>query len=193
LILKRSPLLFLLLTLLLVSCGPAALSAEQIQQTAQVMVDTGIPLTLTALPTNTSLPTATPQPTATFTSTASPSPSTTVTIMTSPLLPAAIATWTPYGQSESGALETAQTDKADANAPLSLQNQSGEDIQFILVSPVYQEYAFGGNMTLILSEGQYSYRAWIGNDGPFSGSFAITNGDKHVLTFFSDKIHFSTP
>jgi hypothetical protein len=192
LILKHSPLLFLLLTLLLVSCGPAALSAEQIQQTAQVMVDTGIPLTLTALPTNTSLPTETPQPTATFTSIASPSPSTTVTIITN-TLPPAIATWTPYGQNESGALETAQTDKADSNAPLLFDNQSGEEIQFIFVSPIYQEYAFDGSMTLILPEGQYSYRAWIGDDGPFSGSFAITNGDKHVLSFRAGKIHFSTP
>ena len=33
----------------------------------------------------------------------------------------------------------------------------------------------------------------MGNQGPFNGSFSITNGDKHVLTFYTDKIHFSTP
>jgi hypothetical protein len=48
-------------------------------------------------------------------------------------------------------------------------------------------------MTLILPEAQYTYRAWIGDEGPFNGTFSITNGDKHVLTFNADKIHFSTP
>ena len=79
------------------------------------------------------------------------------------------------------------------NAPLLLENKSGEEIQFILLSPQYQEYVFKGNMTLIVPEGRYSYRAWMGNQGPFNGSFSITNGDKHVLTFYTDKIHFSTP
>lgn len=73
------------------------------------------------------------------------------------------------------------------------ENKSGEEIQFVFLSPRYQEYKFKGNMTLILPEGQYSYRAWIGKAGPFNGSFSITNGDKHVLTFYADKIHFSTP
>jgi hypothetical protein len=107
-------------------------------------------------------------------------------------LPTFIATWTPYGQSESGAEGTAQADKADQNAPLFLENRSGEEVQLTLTSPVYQEYVFTKSMTLILPEGEYTYRAKVGK-ASFSGSFAITNGDKHVLTFYSDRIHFSTP
>jgi len=184
--------LYLLLAfsfLFLASCASGSLSPENIEASAQAIVATGIPLTLTAWPTNTSLPTATPQPSST--TEASPSPAETQTES-----PTAISTflptWTPYGQSESGAFETAKADKADQNAPLLLNNRTDEEIQFTLLSPRYQEYQFTGNMTLILPEGQYSYRAKVG-DKSFSGSFSITNGDKHVLTFYSDRIHFATP
>ncbi len=86
-----------------------------------------------------------------------------------------------------------KTDKQDQNAPLLLDNESGEEIHFIILSPVYADYTFTANMSLILQEGTYKYRAWIGDKGPINGSFSITNGDKHVLIFYKDKIHFSTP
>lgn len=84
-------------------------------------------------------------------------------------------------------------DKADKNAPLLFDNESDEEIHFIILSPVYADYTFTANMSLILPEGIYQYRAWIGGWGPINGSFSITNGDKHVLIFYTDKIHFSTP
>jgi hypothetical protein len=189
----KSRFLFLLFTILSVPLSGCAggLSAEDIDSTALSMAETSVPLTLTAMPTQTPAPSETPTSSATFTMEPTAQPSETTT-ESSTSLPTFIATWTPYGQSDSGASGTAQADKADQNAPLFLDNHSGEEVQFTLTSPVYQEYIFSKSLTLILPEGQYTYRAKVGN-ASFSGSFAITNGDKHVLTFYSDRIHFSTP
>lgn len=179
------------LILFLSACTLGTLSPEQIQGTAYSLAETAVPLTMTAMPTNTVLPTETPQPIST--STPEPSPSPSVAITESPTVGATFApTWTPYGQSEAGAAETAQADKTDFNAPLLLDNQSGEDVHFTILSPVYQEYEISRSMTLILPEGSYTFRAKVDN-ASYSGSFSITNGDKHVLSFYATKYHFSTP
>ncbi len=178
-------------SILLSACTLGGLSAQQLEGTAHDLSSTWIALTLTALPTNTEQPSATPQPSSTPTPEPSLTPSETVT--ESPIAgPTFAPTWTPYGQSDPGAFEEAKSDKADQNAPLLLDNQSGEDIQFILLTPRYQEYDFSGSMTLILPEGSYTFRVNVGKHS-YSGSFAITNGDKHVLSFYDDKYHFSTP
>jgi hypothetical protein len=174
------------------ACTLGSLSPEQLQATAQDMASTSIVLTLAAMPTNTVAPSATVQPSATATLEPTLTPSQATTETSSPY-PTSQVTATSYGQLSGSDFDEAQDNKTDQNAPLGLVNNSGEDIRFILLSPIYGEYEFSGNMTLILPEGQYTYRAWIGNKGPFSGSFSITNGDKHVLTFHSDKIHFATP
>jgi len=179
------------LGILLSACTLGSLSAEQLEATARDLSSTWIALTLTALPTNTAQPSATLRPSSTPTLEPSPSPSETATELPT-AGPTFAPTWTPYGQSDPGAFEEAQADKADLNAPLRLDNQSGEDIQFILLTPRYQEYDFSGSMTLILPEGSYTFRANVGKNS-YSGSFAITNGDKHVLTFYTNKYHFSTP
>ena len=179
------------LGILLSACTLGSLSAEQLEATARDLSSKWIALTLTALPTNTAQPSATLRPSSTPTLEPSPSPSETATELPT-AGPTFAPTWTPYGQSDPGAFEEAQADKADLNAPLRLDNQSGEDIQFILLTPRYQEYDFSGSMTLILPEGSYTFRANVGKNS-YSGSFAITNGDKHVLTFYTNKYHFSTP
>ena len=176
---------------LLSACTLGGLSAEEVEATARDLSSTWIALTLTALPTNTAQPSATPQPSSTSTPEPSPSPTETFTVLPTSG-PTFVPTWTPYGQSDPGAFEEAQADKADLNAPLRLDNQSGEEIQFTLLTPIYQEYDFSGSMTLILPEGSYTFRAKVGKNS-YSGSFAITNGDKHVLTFYATKYHFSTP
>jgi hypothetical protein len=175
-------------------CTIGRYSPEQLEATVQQIAATGMALTLTALPTNTTLPTNTP----TFTEqpSATPEPSLTFT-------PEFTATFTPrptfqpsatlFGQSQPTDFADSKSDKEDKNAPLLLDNQSGQQVHLIIDSPVYGDYSFSGNMSLILPEATYHYRAWIGNKGPLSGNFSITNGDKHVLTFFENKIHFSTP
>lgn len=189
---KPNPLLsaFLLVACVgfLSSCTLGAPSADQILATAQRLASTGMALTLTALPTNTAAPTATLEPSATPTlmpsDTSTPSPTSTNTFA---------PTWTPYGLLMPTDFSTAQADKLDKNAPVVVQNTTGELIQFFLLSPFYQEYQLSKNMTIILPEATYSFRYWVGNQGPLSGSFSITNGDKHVLTLYEDKYHFATP
>jgi hypothetical protein len=174
-------------SMLIGGCG-SAIGADDIASTANHLAATNVALTLTALPSNTTQPTATLQPSSTETLEPSPTPSETATATRR-----ALTTWAPYGAPDAGAFETAKADKSAGNSPLLLENLSGERILFILISPQYQEYAFTDKLGLALPQGQYSYRAWIGDKGPFSGSFALTNPDKHVLRFYSDKVHFSTP
>ena len=176
---------------LLSACTLGSLSAEQLEGTARDLSSTWIALTLTALPTNTTQPSDTPQPTATSTPEPSATPMETATVFPT-MGPTFAPTWTPYGQADPGAFEEAKADKADLNAPLLLENQSGKEVLFTLLSPIYQEYEFSKSMTLILPEGTYTFRAKVDKNS-YSGSFAITNGDKHVLTFYTNKYHFSTP
>lgn len=184
----------LLLILFVSACNFGQYSPEEMNATVQQVAATGIALTLTALPTATLLPsdtaTATPLP-----PTATPQPSAfpSDTAIAYPTVATYWPTWTPYGQQEATDFIDNKTDKVDKNAPLLLDNESGEEIHFIILSPVYADYTFTHSFSLILSEGTYQYRAWIGKRSPINGSFSITNGDKHVLTFYKDKIHFSTP
>ena len=173
------------------ACTLGALSPEQLQATAHDIASTSIVLTLAAMPTNTLVPTATQEPTATATPEPSltPAPADTATATAFPTFQ---VTATSYGQLGGSDFDQAQDDKADQNAPLALINNSSEDVRFALLSPFYGEYEFSGSMTLILPEGQYTYRDWIG-DRIFNVSFSITYGDKHILTFYNDRIHFATP
>jgi hypothetical protein len=183
----------LLLILLFSACTFGQYSPESLNATVEQVAATGIVLTLTALPTATLVPSDTPtvtlQPTSTITSTTLP----TDTPTPFPTVAIYAPTWTPYGQLQATDFIDSKTDKVDKNAPLLLDNESGEEVHFIILSPVYVEYTFTKSFSLILAEDVYQYRAWIGKRGPLSGSFSITNGDKHVLTFYKDKIHFSTP
>jgi hypothetical protein len=185
---------FFVALILLSGCTIGRYSPDQLEATVQQLAATGMALTLTALPTNTTLPTATPtltpQPSATPEPSQTPTAEFTATFTPRPTFqPSA----TLYGQSQPTDFADSKSDKEDKNAPLLFDNQSGEQIHIIIDSPIYGDYTFSGNMSLILPEATYHYRAWIGKKGPLSGNFSITNGDKHVLTFFSDKIHFSTP
>ena len=175
------------------ACTYGQYSPETLDATVQSVAATGIILTLTALPTATLAPTntatATVEPSATIQS--SPLPSDTAT--PSPTQQIFLPTWTPFGLSEPTDFVADKTNKDDKNAPVLLNNQSGEEIHFIIDSPIYVEYTFTKSFSLILNEATYHYRAWIGNHGPLSGTFSVTNGDKHILTFYKDKIHFATP
>jgi hypothetical protein len=172
-------------------------SAEQIDATVQSLAATEMVVLLTSLPSNTSLPTATdtatplPSPTLSPTSSASETPSASPTS----IAPAAtfLPTVTTLGFTDPTQFAEDKSNKSDFNAPLVLDNQSGQEIQLFILSPVYGEYVFTKNMTLILPENTYTYRAWIGNKGPFSGTFSITNGDKHILIFRESNINFAKP
>jgi len=177
---------FLFFSVLLTACSGAP-SPEQIRATAQVLAAQRLAADLAARPTNTSEPSATLQPSQT-----QPPPS--ETPIGSPTATATdLATSPPFGYLSPSDFATAQADKSDSNAPLVLDNRSGETVRLVLTSPVYQEYEFSGSMTIILPEDQYTYRIWIGEKGPINGGFAITNGDKHVFSIYQDKVSFKTP
>lgn len=178
----------LALLILVSACTFGQYSPQELDATVQQLAATGIVLTLSSLPTATVAPSNTANSTQEPTATLQPSPLPTDT-PTATFQP----TWTPYGQLEPTDFVNSKANKDDKNAPLLLDNQSGEEIRFIILSPVYVEYTFTKSFSLILNEDVYQYRAWIGKHGPLNGTFSITNGDKHILTFYANKIHFSTP
>lgn len=177
---------FLFFAVLLAACN-AAPSPEQIRATAQELAAQRLAADLAARPTKAPEPSATPQPSQT-----PPLLSATVT-GTSTASATMLPTWTPFGYMNPSDFATAQADKADSNAPLVLDNRSGEIARLVFLSPVYQEYVFSGSMTIIIPEAQYTYRIWIGEKGPINGSFTISNGDKHVFSIYQDKVSFKTP
>ena len=178
---------FMIFTVLLSACTGSP-SPEEIRATAQVLAAQRLATDLAARPTDTPEPSATPQPTQTQT----PLPS--ETVAASPTATATMQpTRTPFGYMSPSDFATAQANKADSNAPLVLDNRSGQTVRMVLLSPVYQEYEFSGSMTIIIPEAIYTYQIWIGNKGPINGSFEITNGDKHVLSIYADKVGFKTP
>jgi hypothetical protein len=183
-----------LFVVLLCACTLGQSDPRDVAATVAVLVGTQIAGTQTGMPTATlqatSTLTATQMPTETATSiaasteTASPFPTSNATFA---------PTWTPFGQAAPTDFADNKNNKDDKNAPVLFQNNSGEEIHLIILSPVYQEYYFTRNMQLIFPEGDYVYRAWIGDKGPFNGSMHITNGDKHVMTFNENKVTFAVP
>lgn len=189
---KNHHLVILFLLPVLAACSSAP-SAKELHATAQHMASTSIVLTVAAIPTDTTAPSDTPTlvPSSTSTQEITALPTGTATL--SPVTPTTpLPTATNYGQMSGSAQETAWADKDDKNAPLILRNNTELEIHLILLSPVYQEYTFTNNMSLILPESTYSYRVFVG-DKAFSGSFSITNGDKHALVFFEDHVRFGVP
>lgn len=179
--------------LMLAGCTLGSLSLEQIQATAHDLAATGIVQTLAAMPSNTELPSPTPLPSNTATPELGLTPSETATVTSTPTFLAPIATLTPYGQFEATDFDQAKDDKTDKNAPLAIVNASSEDaVKFALLTPYYSEYEFNSGLSLILAEGEYSYRVWV-DKKVINGTFRITNGDKHVLTIRDDRVNFATP
>jgi hypothetical protein len=182
----RRFLFFLLLTAFaLAACS--APSPEQLAATAQQMVATGVALTLEALPSNTSLPTADPTPTLTP-ETLAPTFSASSPTISSPAAQGTLANVLPTELSA-----TEKADKSDNSTVVLLQNNSGQEIWLIIDSPIYLEYRFSDSFTILLPVGVYDYRVWIGKKGPFEGTFRIGNHDKHTMIFSAGKVQFQGP
>ncbi|MCW5877362.1 MAG: hypothetical protein KIS80_00670 [Anaerolineales bacterium] len=178
-----------LCALFLSACAPSGPSEAELHASAQALAASWLE-TEAAIPTATAAPSDTPEPSPT----SAPSETAEPTLTESPTLsPAAFNTVTPFGFMEPSQLASAQANKDDQNAPLVLANRTDEEIRLQLLTPVYQEYTFTRTMIIIVPEGTYTYRAWIGGKGPRNGSFSITNGDKHELIFRENQINFSVP
>lgn len=167
----------LLVSLLLAACGGP--SQADIAATAEGLAATGLAQTAAAIPTDTptAIPTDTPEPSPTFTE----APTDTATLAPSDTPAPVVELPTPTWQAPS------------KTAPLRLQNNSGEEVLLIILSPVYQEIRFKSSRVLTFDWGTYSYRLWIGGDGPYVGTFSITNDDKHTLVIEQDKVYFLVP
>ncbi|MCL5429123.1 MAG: hypothetical protein M1347_04880 [Chloroflexi bacterium] len=177
----------LLVILFLVSCGSAP-SLESLAVTAEHMAGTGVALTLTAAPTST------PIPSATFTATSAPTqiqtpaiefPTTTATVF--------IAVGTQANALPTAVSAEGRADKSDSQTYLLLQNNTDQVIWFIIDSPIYLEYRFSDTFGILIPQGDYHYRAYIGSKGPIEGSFHIGNQDKHTLAFTAGKVLFQGP
>jgi hypothetical protein len=164
--------------MLLSACGSSVLSEAEFQGTVQVMAATQIVGTQRALPTNTQPPPVTLTPPTKPTETPVPTATTEPTLTeTSTRVPASPTAW--FNPNET--------------APLRFDNKSGENIFAVLSGTVYGEYSFSDSWNLTTPWGDYSYLIWIGDEGPYGGSFTITNRDKYTLVIETDKVHMVGP
>jgi hypothetical protein len=166
------------LILLLAACAPGGLNAEESLGTARVMAATQINETQRAAPTNTQ-----PQP-----------PTLTPPIKVSDT-PFPVFTPLPTLTATATVRVLTNTPWVNPNeiATLRFENNSKQNIFAVISGSAYGEYSFSDSWNLMTPWGDYDYLVWIGEEGPFAGSFAITNRDKHTLVIETDKVHFEGP
>lgn len=176
--------LFLLFGLVLASAcsgGRGTTDPADLQLTALPLAATMIAETNAAMPptpTDTALPP---------TETATPSPYPTFPATNTPYIP---DTSTPT----SIPLDTATPFKAPNKlAPLKLTNNTKSEIKLILQNPGYEEYKFTKTMFVQVLYGTYDYIAWIGGEGPYTGSIFINNPDKWEFVFDKNGVTFYAP
>ncbi len=174
---------------ILVSCGPAAPSLEEIQTTAESLAATGVAQTLAALPTNTL------EPTSTLTSTTEPSATSTIAELATatPTSSGFVASGTQANVAPTTVSATELANKKDNSTAVKLQNNTDQIIWIIIEGPGYWEYRFSDSFVILLPLGEYHYRAWIGDNGPYEGNFHIGNPDKHTFVFSNGKVDFQGP
>ena len=178
---KALPVLLVTLALVLAACGPAGHTPEELASTAQVLASTWVAETVAAMPTETPQPTATdtPEPTATETPLPTETP---------------VPSDTPF---PTQVFVPTNTFRTDFTAPLRFDNNTDLTIYVIVEGDgngnFYYEARFQDSHNVTVPQGNFTYLVWIGDVGPFSGSFFINNVDKHTLVFETDKVKFLGP
>ncbi len=176
-----------LVALFLISCAPVADPAA-LSALAGEMAATGVAQTLASIPINTL------QPSATFTLSPEPTQTQSPTAELATVTPTAFAaSGTQVNELPTPISATEQADKTDNRTYVLLQNNTDEVIWFIIDSPGYLEYRFSDSFGILLGNGDYHYRAYIGTKGPIEGTFHIGNQDKHTITFSQGKVIFQGP
>jgi hypothetical protein len=172
----------IIIMLIIASCsGTTKLSPEDKAATAQFLAATIIVETEQAsIPTitSTSQPTETATPTQTITSTPTEEPI---------LLPTETTEYVPPTPTETPFLAAYMV------TLLKFINQSGQNVYFKFTSPIQEEYSFSGSFSIKVPFGTYYYLAWIGDEGPFSGSIDVKGYDKIELLFKADKVKIVYP
>ncbi len=173
--------------LFLISCAPVADPAV-LSTLAGEMAATGVAQTLASMPSNTL------QPSATFTLTPVPTQTLSPTAeMATATATAFTASGTQVNELPTSISATEQADKTDNRTYVLLQNNTDQVIWFIIDNPTYLEYRFSDSFGILLGNGDYHYRAYMGTKGPIEGSFHIGNQDKHTITFTQGKVIFQGP
>lgn len=180
---KKQSLILLLTLVLLSACGGGKSESDPavLQLTALPLAATMIAETNAAMPptiTNTPLP-----------------PTETATLTPYPTLPSTSTPFVPPTETATNPPpDTATPFKApNKKAPLKLTNNTKSEIRFILQNPGYQEYKFTKTMFIQVLYGSYDYVAWIGTEGPFTGSIFLNNQDKWELVFDKNGVTFFPP
>jgi len=122
-----------------------------------------IPVTITPLP-----PTETP---------VNSSPTeTSIPIATTTTLPAAVLALAPE-------LQFTPEARGDGWLPFYIENQTDSKLEIVASGPIPFNRVVWNDQTIKvwLNEGQYTYSVWEGGSQKYSGSFNITNIDKHQL------------
>jgi hypothetical protein len=162
---------------------PASLAA-----TVEQIAATWVAATLT------SAPTATSSPSATFTATQRPTQTATLAITeVTATQTAATVAGTLVNEIPTAVSGEDRADKSDNQTYLLLQNNSDQVIWLIIDSPIYLEYRFSDSFGILISQGDYHYRVYIGSKGPIEGNFHIGNQDKHTMVFSAGKVNFQGP
>ncbi len=85
------------------------------------------------------------------------------------------------------------TEAGGAKSRVHLQNDTDETITLTINGSVYVQYVFDTTFNIYLGRGDYSVMAFIGNDGPYVGSFTITNLDKYTIEFDPGRMKIHLP
>ena len=177
-----SLLVFVMLGTFLTAClGSTGISAEDQVATAKVMAATIIQATkLASIPTatNTLPPTLTPTATQVFTATVTSSP--TVYVTDTPAYVAPTPTDTPFVASYK-------------ETPLKFVNQTNKDVYFKFTSPITDEFDATGGYAMKVPFGNYKFLAWVGEEGPFSGTINAKGFNKIEIWFREDKVKIVYP
>lgn len=157
------------------------LSAEDKAATAGVMAATIIYQTAqAAIPTATDTPLPTLTPTATEVLTSTPTSNPTEYYTETPDFVPPTLTNTPFVASFK-------------ETPLKFTNQTNKKVIFKFTSPIQDEYDASGSFLIKVPFGTYTFLAWVGEEGPFSGSIDVKGFDKIEIWFREDKVKIVYP
>ncbi len=173
---KRLTITIIAFSLLLAACG-----AEEsgTRATSEILAQTIMAETQAAIPSETPEPTFTKtsilSPTIEITSTATHT-STPTTTSTPEFIP-----------SETAWFNTNLTTR------LRFENNTEDSIIVILSGAYNASFTFVASWNLDIPRGDYFYSVWIGDNSEHSGSFIITNADKHTMVISEGKVRFKYP
>lgn len=168
--------------LTLAACAPGA--EVGLESTAVARAATWVAGTQTAEFETRIEPSNTPAPPATTSESATLAPTQTTEPTTASTPTLASETLSPTG--------TPPSDPSN-NALLRFENNTDGVVFVLLDGPIHGEFSFSDSWNLPLPRGDYTYSVWIGDDGPYAGSFTLTNADKHTLRINTDQVRLLGP